>query len=48
MNFIENNLNFNVVTKRKKFKNWSSSYTYKLIVDFDEDYMEDNIRARNL
>ena len=37
MNFIENNLNFNVVTKRKKFKNWSLSYTYKLIVDFEED-----------
>ena len=40
MKFIEENFGFTIINKRKK-KN-GKQYRYKLIVDFDEDFIEGN------
>jgi len=43
MNYISDNLNFKIITKRSRIK--GVQYRYKLIVDFDEDYMEEVVNG---
>lgn len=40
INFMTDKLGYTIINKRKKIK--GKQYRYKLIIDFDEEFMEDN------